>query len=102
MSNPDFLSYLTPGHKLGKYEIKELIGRGGMAEVYRAYNPNLGVDVAIKILHPQIASSEDALQRFRREALAIATLYHPNIVRNFDFDSVGNLNYMVMELVNGP
>ena len=56
-ANPSF-SFLSPGQKLGKYEIKRLLGRGGMAEVYRALNPDLNQDVAIKVLHPHIIDSE--------------------------------------------
>ncbi len=66
MSNfptPSF-SYLSPGQKLGKYEIKRLLGRGGMAEVYQALNPDLNQDVAIKVLHPHIVDSESVILRF--------------------------------------
>lgn len=95
------LTYLKSGHQLGKYEIKELVGRGGMAEVYRAYNPDLKNDVAIKVLNPNLTESHEASERFRREAQAIASLNHPNIVRVFDFSVDGNLHYMVMELLEG-
>ncbi|MHB8625812.1 MAG: SUMF1/EgtB/PvdO family nonheme iron enzyme [Aggregatilineales bacterium] len=101
MSNEVAYSYLTPGQKLGKYEIKTLVGRGGMAEVYRALNPDLKQDVAIKVLHPGLADP-DAAQRFRREAQAVAALQHPNIIRVFDFDTTTTLYFMVMELINGP
>lgn len=95
-------SYLKTGDKLGKYEIKGLLGRGGMAEVYRAFNPNLEQDVAIKVLHPGALSSNDAVARFQREARAIAALSHPNILRVFDFDEQDGNYYMVMELIDGP
>ncbi len=104
MSNsptPSF-SYLSRGQKLGKYEIKGLIGRGGMAEVYRALNPDLDRDVAIKLLYPHNLDSEDEILRFRREAQAIAALSHPNIVRVFDFQANENVFFMVMELIDGP
>src|SRR5688572_16932462 len=101
MSDNQSFSYLKSGDKLGKYEIKELLGRGGMAEVYRALNPDLGQDVAIKVLHPQILGSEGGLERFRQEARAIAGLNHPNILRVFDFDVQNNISYMVMELIEG-
>src|SRR5215813_4320550 len=91
------LSYLTPGQKLGKYEIKSLLGRGGMAEVYRALNPDLNQDVAIKVLHPHIIDTDAAITRFRQEAQAIAALSHPNIIRVFDFDTANGVYYMVME-----
>src|SRR5260221_1912694 len=96
------LSYLSPGQKVGKYDIKALIGRGGMAEVYRALNPDLNHDVAIKVLHPHVIESEDAVRRFRQEAQAIAALNHPNIVRVLDFHASGDLVFMVMELIEGP
>src|SRR5229473_843877 len=96
------LSYLTPGQKLGKYEIKRVIGRGGMAEVYRALNPDLNSDVAIKVLHPHVIESPAAVTRFRLEAQAVAALNHPNIVRVFDFHADGELIFMVMELIEGP
>ncbi len=100
-ANPSF-SYLTPGYKLGKYEIKRLVGHGGMAEVYRALNPDLNQDVAIKVLHPHVIDNEAAVARFRREAQAIAALSHPNIIRVFDFDTINGVNFMVMELIEGP
>src|SRR5579864_609019 len=101
MANEGVYSYLTAGQKLGKYEIKTLLGRGGMAEVYRALNPDLKQDIAIKVLHPGLAD-QDAAQRFRREAQAVAALQHPNIIRVFDFDTTTTLYFMVMELINGP
>ncbi|CAG1003123.1 partial Serine/threonine-protein kinase PrkC, partial [Gammaproteobacteria bacterium] len=85
------LSYLKPGFKLGKYEIKGLLGRGGMAEVYRAHNPDIGQDVAIKVLHPAIVDSKDGSVRFRQEAQAAGRLSHPNIVRVYDFEVQGNI-----------
>ncbi len=96
------LSNLAPGQQLGKYEIKQIIGRGGMAEVYRALNPDLKQYVAIKVLHPQALDSESAIQQFRQEAQAVAGLRHPNIVRVFDFHASKNVFFMVMELIDGP
>ncbi len=72
-----------------------------MAEVYRAFHPNLNRHVAIKILHPHLADAPDFIGRFRREAQAVAQLHHPNIVQVFDFDAEGDLQYMVMECVAG-
>jgi serine/threonine-protein kinase len=95
------LSYLKPGQKLGKYEIKGVIGRGGMAEVYRALNPGLNQDVAIKVLHPSVTESKNAIARFQREAQSIAGLIHPHIVRVYDFENADEIYYMVMELVDG-
>jgi formylglycine-generating enzyme required for sulfatase activity len=102
MANPSSLSYLSPGQKLGKYEIRELLGHGGMAEVYRALNPDLNQDVAIKVLHPQVLETPAAIVRFRREAQAVAALNHPNIIRVYDFEASGNIYYMVMEIIRGP
>ena len=83
---------LSSGDKLGPYEILAPIGKGGMGEVYRAHDPRLGRDVAIKI------SSQRFDERFEREARAIAALNHPNICHIYD---VGP-DYLVMELIEGP
>jgi serine/threonine-protein kinase len=88
----------------GKYEVKERLGRGGMAEVYRAHQGNLGRDVAIKVLHPFLADDPEFKTRFQKEARNIAKLRHPNIVQVYDFenDTEQENYYMVMELVDGP
>src|SRR5437870_12647237 len=83
---------MRPGTRLGPYEIIEPIGAGGMGTVYRARDPRLGRDVAIKV------SAEHFSDRFEREARAIAALNHPHICTLHD---VGP-NYLVMELVEGP
>src|SRR5258706_12546993 len=72
-----------------------------MAEVYRALNPDLNQDVAIKVLHPHIIDSEIAIRRFRREAQAIAALKHRNIIQVYDFFAEANTAFMVMELLEG-
>src|ERR1700693_5107714 len=82
---------LSPGDKLGPYEIIEPIGKGGMGEVYRAHDPRTGRDVAIK------PSASQFTERFDREVRAVAALNHPNICHLYD---VGP-NYLVMELVEG-
>src|SRR5262245_13315094 len=82
---------LSAGEKLGPYEIVELIGKGGMGEVYRAHDPRLNRDVAVKV------SSERFSERFEREARAIAALNHPNVCTLYD---VGP-DYLVMEYVEG-
>lgn len=89
---------------LGKYEIVERIGRGGMAEVYRGYHAALDRYVAIKLLHPFLADDPEFKERFEKEAKNVAKLRHPNIVQVFDFeyDDEGESYYMVMELINGP
>lgn len=101
MAEPRSLSYFAPGSKLGKYEIKGLLGRGAMAEVYRATNPALNQDVAIKVMNPTTMESKEGSERFRREAQAIARLTHNNIVRVYDFDTEDGIHYMVMELLEG-
>ena len=92
------------GSTLGKYRIIEHSGSGGMAEVYKAYHPGLDCYVAIKVLHPFLATEEDFVTRFQREARIIATFRHPNIVQVYDFDADadGGCNYMVMEFIDGP
>src|SRR5271170_4368609 len=83
---------ISPGDKLGPYEILAQIGRGGMGEVYRARDTRLGRDVAIKVSH------ENFSDRFEREARAVAALNHSNVCTLHD---VGP-NYLVMELIEGP
>ncbi|MCA9936423.1 MAG: protein kinase, partial [Anaerolineales bacterium] len=86
----------------GKYKIIRRLGRGGMAEVYLAHQENLGRDVAIKLMHAFLVSEEDFLNRFKREARAMAAMNHPNIVGVYDFDVYGeNTYYLVMEYISG-
>ncbi len=87
------------GRKLGPYEIVELVGIGGMAEVYRGYHPELDRDVAIKIIGRGMNSDPTFNTRFKREAKAIARLRHPNIVQVYDFGVAEGGHYMVMEYV---
>lgn len=89
------------GKLLGKYEITERLGLGGMAEVYRAHQINLDRDVAIKVMHPHLVEGENFIKRFRQEATAIARLRHPHIVQIYDFDVEADIYYMVMELIDG-
>jgi tRNA A-37 threonylcarbamoyl transferase component Bud32 len=90
------------GKTIGKYRIMERLGRGGMAEVYKAYQPGLDRYVAIKVLHSFLAEEEDFVGRFEREATAVAKLRHSNIVQVIDFDHESDLYYMVMEFIDGP
>jgi serine/threonine-protein kinase len=90
------------GQKLGKYELQEHLGRGTMADVYKAWHPDLGRPVALKVLHPHLTGHTDFQTRFRREAQAIANLRHPNIVQVYDFDVQGDRFYLVLEYVAGP
>lgn len=89
------------GQTLGKYRIMEPLGRGGMAQVYRAYHPQLDRYVAVKVLRSDLVENEEFLARFRREAQSVAGLRHPNIVQVYDFDVQDDLYYMVMELLEG-
>ncbi|GIK54676.1 MAG: protein kinase [Chloroflexi bacterium] len=90
------------GKTIGKYHIEEQLGRGGMAEVYKGYQESLDRYVAIKIMHTFLSSEDDFLQRFKREARAMAALGHPNIVRVYDFDTYGKDSYyLVMEFIDG-
>ncbi len=89
------------GQNLGKYRILEPLGRGGMAQVYKAYHPQLDRYVAIKVLRSDLVEEAEFLARFRREARAVAALRHPHIVQIYDFDAQDDLYYMVMELLEG-
>ena len=89
------------GTRLGTYEVLELLGRGGMAEVYKGHHPRLDRTVAIKVLPADLATEVDFRQRFEREAQSIAALRHPNIVQVFDFGDVEGTYYMVMEYIAG-
>jgi eukaryotic-like serine/threonine-protein kinase len=90
------------GTRLGAYEIQALIGSGGMAGVYRAFDHNLQRSVAIKVLSASAAAEPHFAERFRQEARLIANLRHPNIVHIYDFGEQGGLTYMVQELLPGP
>jgi len=89
------------GQTIGRYQITEHLGRGGMAEVYKAYQPSLDRYVAIKVMHTFLADDKDFLIRFEREAKVVATLRHPNIVQVHDFDVQSGQYYMVMEYIDG-
>jgi serine/threonine protein kinase len=89
------------GKRLGKYQIETLIGRGGMASVYRAHDTALNRSVAIKVLDPALSVDANAVERFRREAVTSANLEHPSIVRVYDVEQSGNLYYMAMRFVQG-
>jgi TolB-like protein/Flp pilus assembly protein TadD len=92
---------LTPGTRLGRYEILAALGAGGMGEVYRARDPRLERDVAIKTLPADFASHPDRLRRFEQEARAIAALSHPNLLAVFDVGHDGDTRYLVTELLEG-
>ncbi len=89
------------GKNLGKYRLLDALGRGGMAQVYRGYHPQLDRYVAVKVLRSDLAEQEEFLERFRREARAVSALRHPNIVQVYDFDVQNGCYFMVMELLEG-
>src|SRR6185369_15397436 len=89
------------GKHLGKVRIDSLLARGGMAEVYLGTHTTLKREVAIKILRTQYEDDPDLLERFEREAQVVAKLRHHNIVQVFDFDSIDERPYIVMEYVAG-
>jgi dipeptidyl aminopeptidase/acylaminoacyl peptidase len=92
---------LASGTKLGPYEILSALGAGGMGEVYRARDPRLGREVAIKVLSSGSAPDSERLRRFEQEARATAALNHPNILAVFDIGSQDNSPYIVSELLDG-
>jgi len=92
---------LTPGAKLGPYEILSPLGAGGMGEVYRARDTRLDRDVAIKVLPGSFASDADRLRRFEQEARTVAALNHPNILGVYDIGQHQGSPYMVCELLDG-
>ena len=95
------MAILVEGQTLGKYRVLEPLGRGGMAQVYRAYHPQLDRYAAVKVLRSDLVEESEFLGRFQREARAVAGLRHANIVQVYDFDAQDGLYYMVMELLEG-
>ena len=87
--------------QLGKYKLTEKLGKGGMAEVFKAFQSGVERYVAVKVMHGHLAENPDFQTRFQREAKAVGQLQHPHIVRVIDFDSAGEHPYMVMEFVRG-
>jgi serine/threonine protein kinase/Tol biopolymer transport system component len=92
---------LTTGTRLGEYEVKSLLGSGGMGEVYRAHDARLGRDVAIKILPSSFSGNPERLRRFEQEARAAAALNHPNILAVFQMGTYEGAPYLVSELLDG-
>src|SRR5262245_65995808 len=92
---------LASGTKLGPYEILAPIGAGGMGEVYRARDPRLSREVAIKVLPATVSQDTDRLKRFEAEARAAGVLNHPNITAVYDFGAVNGSPYIVTELLEG-
>ena len=85
----------------GRYELQELIGVGGMATVYKAYDTIDDKIVAVKILKEEFLGNDDFIRRFKNESKAIAVLSHPNIVKVFDVSFGDRIQYIVMEYIDG-
>ena len=89
------------GSKLAHYEIRERLGRGGMGEVFRAFDTRLEREVAVKLIPPEVASDPERIARFEREARALAALQHQNIATIYGFEQAAGCRFLVMELVDG-
>src|ERR1700756_4822972 len=92
---------IAAGTKLGPYEILGALGSGGMGEVYRARDTRLGREVAVKVMSEPMTGNRAFEERFLREARAVASLSHPNILTLYDVGIEGNRSYAVMELLEG-
>src|SRR5262245_43039848 len=92
---------LSSGGHLGPYEILGPLGEGGMGEVYRARDPRIPREVAIKVLHRSLAATPEHVERLAREARAAGNLNHPNIVAVLDVGTEDGLPYIVSELLHG-
>jgi tetratricopeptide (TPR) repeat protein len=92
---------LETGSKLGPYEVLAPIGEGGMGEVYRAHDPQLGRDVAIKVLPQDVSAGEEQLARFENEARLASSLNHPNIITIYSMGWQNQRCYIAMELIDG-
>ena len=92
---------LSPGAKLGPYEILAAVGAGGMGEVYRARDTRLDRTVAVKVIPSHLSSDPISRQRFEREAKAISALQDPNICTLYDIGGQEEMDYLVMEYLEG-
>ena len=92
------ISGLT-GARLGQYELRDLLGKGGMGAVYRGFQANLNRIVAIKVLAESLAQQPDYIERFTREAMTAASLEHPQIIPVYDYGTQGEISYVVMRLL---
>src|SRR5258708_12213803 len=92
---------LEPGTRLGPYEILSPLGAGGMGEVYRAKDTRLGRDVAIQVLPEHLSAQPEVRARFEREAKTVSSLNHPNICALYDVGKEGEIDFLVLELVEG-
>jgi serine/threonine protein kinase/tetratricopeptide (TPR) repeat protein len=92
---------LPPKTQLGRYEVRSLLGVGGMGEVYLAQDTSLNRKVALKVLPAEVASNQDRMRRFKQEATAAASLNHPNIAHIYEIGEASGLNFIAMEYVDG-
>ena len=97
MSKPSWIGQ-TLG---GRYDIRELLGQGGMSAVYKAYDPNLRRVVAVKLIHSHLSSDPEFVRRFQEEGAAVAQLRHNNIIQVYDFNHDGDTYYIVFEFIPG-
>jgi Tol biopolymer transport system component len=97
----DFVLTTMSGASLGGYQLRALLGAGGMGQVYQAHDSKLGRDVAIKILPPAFTSHPDRLARFEREARMLASLNHPNICGIYGIEESNGIRFLILELVEG-
>lgn len=93
---------LRPGAHVGAFEVISLLGQGGMGEVWRARDPKLNRDVALKVLPDHLANDPDRLARFKREAQVLAALNHPHVGGIYGFEETNRIRALVLELVEGP
>src|SRR5580765_3558279 len=101
MTNHDHIPTLDAGQTVGHYHVKELLGVGGMGEVYLADDTNLDRKAALKILPPGVASNEDRMRRFVQEAKAAAALNHPNIAHIYEIGEHDGISFIAMEYIDG-
>ena len=92
---------ISPGTRIGPYEVLSVLGAGGMGEVFRARDTKLNRDVALKVLRPDVDGHADRTARFRREAQTLAALNHPHIAAIYGFEEAGGISALVLELVEG-
>src|SRR5262245_33026455 len=92
---------MTPGTKLGRYEIRSKLGEGGMGEVYLAHDARLDRKVALKILPAGLASNQNRMRRFEQEAKAAAALNHPSIAHVYEIGEHDGVHFIVMEYIDG-
>src|SRR5438270_5514617 len=95
------LTVISPGSRLGRYEVHSHLGGGGMGEVYLAQDTHLGRLVALKLLAVELTKNRDHLQRFEQEARAISALNHPNILTIYEIGQDGERNFIATEFVEG-